>query len=70
MGYPIFGPQVRWGTPFLVDAWTHLGAYSRHLGPLWRKIFDPPALLGKLTENQRLLLENLLSVYVGHLPPI
>ena len=26
----------------------------------------PPALLGKLMENQRLLLENLLSIYVGH----
>ena len=26
MGYPIFGPQVRWGTLFLVDFWIQFGA--------------------------------------------
>ena len=25
MGYPILGPQVRWGTPFLVDFWSQFG---------------------------------------------
>ena len=37
MGYPILGPQVRWGTPFLVDFWTHFGA---NLAPSWATLAE------------------------------
>ena len=54
MGYPIFGHQVRWGTPFLVDFWTHFGA---NLAPSWATLVQELVLDGLvgLREAQRIL---------------
>ena len=43
MGYPVFGPQVRWGTPFLVDFWTQFGANS---APSWATLVQELVLYG------------------------
>ena len=53
MGYPIFGPQVRWGTPFLVDFWTQFGA---NLAPSWATLVQELVLDGLvgLREAQRI----------------
>ena len=54
MGYPIFGPQVRWGTRFLVDFWTQFGA---NLAPSWATLVQELVLDGLvgLREAQRIL---------------
>ena len=56
MGYPIFGPQVRWGTPFLVDFWTQFGA---NLAPSWATLVQELVLDGLvgLREAQRIDLQ-------------
>ena len=53
MGYPIFGPQVRWGTPFLVDFWIQFGA---NLAPSWATLVQELVLDGLvgLREAQRI----------------
>ena len=53
MGYPIFGPQVRWGTPFLVDFWTQFNA---NLAPSWATLVQEVVLDGLvgLREAQRI----------------
>ena len=55
MGYPIFGPQVRWGTPFLVDFSTQFGA---NLAPSWATLVQELVLDGLvgLREAQRIPL--------------
>ena len=52
MGHPIFGPQVRWGTPFLADFWTQFGA---NLAPSWATLVQELVLDGLvgLREAQR-----------------
>ena len=57
MGYPIFGPQVRWGTPFLVDFWTQFGA---NLAPSWATLVQELVLDGLvgLREAQRINISN------------
>ena len=57
MGYPIFGPQVRWGTPFLVDFWTQFGA---NLAPSWATLVQELVLDGLvgLREAQRIFLKS------------
>ncbi len=56
MGYPIFGPQVRWGTPFLVDFSTQFGA---NLAPSWATLVQELVLDGLvgLREAQRIYLQ-------------
>ena len=53
MGYPIFGPQVRWGTPFLVDFWSQFGT---NLAPSWATLVQELVLdrLVGLREAQRI----------------
>ena len=53
MGYPIFGPQVRWGTPFLVDFWSQFGT---NLAPSWATLVQELLLDGLvgLREAQRI----------------
>ena len=53
MGYPIFGPQVRWGTPFLVDFWSQFGT---NLAPSWATLVQELVLDGLvgLREAQRI----------------
>ena len=55
MGYPTFGPQVRWGTPFLVDFWIQFGA---NLAPSWATLVQELILDGLvgLCEAQRISL--------------
>ena len=43
MGYPIFGPTGRWGTPFLVDFWIQFGA---NLAPSWATLVQELVLDG------------------------
>ena len=51
MGYPIFGPQVRWGTPFLVDF-----GPGANLAPFWATLVQELVLDGLvgLREAQRI----------------
>ena len=53
MGYPIFAPQVRWGTPFLVDFWSQFGT---NLAPSWATLVQELILDGLvgLREAQRI----------------
>ena len=53
MGYPIFGPQVQWGTPFLVDFGSQFGA---NLAPSWATLVQELVLDGLvgLREAQRI----------------
>jgi len=53
MGYPIFGPQVQWGTPFLVDLGSQFGA---NLAPPWATLVQELVLDGLvgLREAQRI----------------
>ena len=68
MGYPIFGPQVRWGTPFLVDFWTQFGA---NLAPSWATLVQELVLDGLvgLREAQRIVLEAFLEPKTPEEPP-
>ena len=50
MGYPIFGPQVGWGTPFWVDFWNQFGT---NLGPSWGTLVQELVLDGLALELVR-----------------
>ena len=67
MGYPIFGHQVRWDTPFLVDFWTQFGA---NLAPSWATLVQELVLDGLvgLREAQRIVL-SFLPVFLPGEPP-
>ena len=65
MGYPIFGPQVRWGTPFLVDFWIQFGA---NLAPSWATLVQELVLDGLvgLREAQRMFIKTISILLKTH----
>ena len=60
MGYPIFGPQVRWGPPFLFDFWTQ---FDTNLAPSWRHFGarGGPGWAGGVTRSAKNLHSTLWS---------
>ena len=62
MGYPILSPQVRWGTPFLVDFW---GYFRANLAPSWATLAEKPGWL--YYDSIRLTWRNHDSMALYHL---
>ena len=59
MGYPIFAPQVRWGTPFWVDFCTQFGA---NLAPSWATLVQELVLDGLVGLREAQRVENLSHI--------